>query len=241
MTNSSPERPKSTFLQKKFKFMIFGIVMASLVFTVLLAFSIFGKYFSFAYFAYQGTMNLVLIYGYRVIYQRFCRYHETILTTQAKTLREIEKQNIKKTNNEIFLLFMYIWLMLFTQFAYLLTVGVDDFLENNRVMDIITDGMTSLIMITYSLMYLGISSSVKRAFRAQAKQRKNTDLMYKERMNKDGRTTHSSSINQDSFQFNDTQMGLTSLMAHTSLFIDSQGNEEYQEELETKAMLFRKT
>ena len=111
--------------------------------------------------------------------------------------------------------------MLFTQFAYLLTVGVDDFLENNRVMDIITDGMTSLIMITYSLMYLGISNSVKRAFRAQVKQRKNTDLIYKERMNKDGRMTHSSSINHDSFQFNDTQMALTSLMAHTSLFIDS--------------------
>ena len=51
-------------------------------------------------------------------------------------------------------------------------------------MDIITDGMTSLIMITYSLMYLGISNSVKRAFRAQVKQRKNSDILYKERMNK---------------------------------------------------------
>ena len=94
--------------------MIFGIVMASLVYTVLLIFSIFGKYFSLTYFAYQGTMNLVLIYGYCVIYYRFCRYHETILTTQAKILRQNEKENIKKTNNEIFRFFLYIWLMLST-------------------------------------------------------------------------------------------------------------------------------
>jgi hypothetical protein len=30
-------------------------------------------------------------------------------------------------------------------------------------------------------------------------------------------------------------------MAHTSLFIDSLGNEEYQEELDKKVMLFRKS
>ena len=64
--------------------------------------------------------------------------------------------------------------MLSTQFAYLLTMGLDDLLEKYWVMDIITDGMTSLTMITYSLMYLGISSSVKRAFRAEIKQRKNS-------------------------------------------------------------------
>jgi len=88
-------------------------------------------------------------------------------------------------------------------------------------MDIITDGMTSLIMITYSLMYLGISNSVKRAFRAQVKQRKNSDILYNERMNKEGRRTHSSSINHESFQMNDSQRLITSLMDHTSLFIDS--------------------
>ena len=64
--------------------------------------------------------------------------------------------------------------MLSTQFAYLLTMGVDDLLEKNWVMDIITDGMTSLTMITYSLMYLGISNSVKRAYRAEIKHRKNS-------------------------------------------------------------------
>lgn len=64
--------------------------------------------------------------------------------------------------------------MLSTQFAYLLTMGVDDLLEKNWVMDIITDGMTSLTMITYCLMYMGISNSVKRAYRAEIKQRKNS-------------------------------------------------------------------
>jgi hypothetical protein len=141
------------------------------------------KYFCLAFFAYQGTMNVVLIYGFRVIYQRFCRYHDNILTIYAKTLTQKEKQTIKKTNQEILRFFLFIWLMLSTQFVYQLVIGVDEFLEHNKVMSIITDAMTSLIMITYSLMYLGISNSVKRAFRARAKQRKNSEMLYKEKLN----------------------------------------------------------
>ncbi len=144
-------------------------------------------------------MNLVLIYGYWVIYQRFFTYHENILMTQAKTLTQKEKRTIKTTNQEIFRFFVCIWLMLSTQFVYQLTIGLDDFLENNTVMNIITDAMTSLIMITYSLMYLGISNSVKRAFRAQVKQRKNSDMLYKEKLSKEWMRTQSSSINHESF------------------------------------------
>jgi hypothetical protein len=90
-----------------------------------------GKQFSLAFFAYQGTMNLVLIYGYRVIYQRFCRYHHNILTIYAKTLTQKEKQTIKKTNQEILRFFLFIWLMLSTQFVYQLVIGIDDFLDHN--------------------------------------------------------------------------------------------------------------
>ncbi len=51
-------------------------------------------------------------------------------------------------------------------------MGIDDFLTNDQNIEIATDIMSTVIMITYSLMYIGISSSVKRAFTAQAKQRK---------------------------------------------------------------------
>ena len=195
--------------------------MASIVYMVLQIFSIVGKYYSFAFFAYQGAMNLVMIYGYREIYQRFYRYRESILRTQAKTLTQNEQLIIKKNNHEIFRFFIYIWLMLSSQFVYQLTVGIDDFLENNRVMNIITDSMTSLIMITYSLMYLGISNSVKRAFRAQVKLRKNSEMVYKEKLKNEWRKTQNSSINHESFEMSSSQKEIKSLMAHTSLFIDS--------------------
>jgi predicted membrane channel-forming protein YqfA (hemolysin III family) len=62
--------------------------------------------------------------------------------------------------------------MLASQTIYLVVVGVNDYLFPNMAWSIATYVVAAFIMFTYSLMYFGISNSVKRAFKAQSKQRK---------------------------------------------------------------------
>ena len=62
--------------------------------------------------------------------------------------------------------------MLGTQAVYLCIVGIDDYLSPNKAWGIAAYSMAAFLMFTYSLMYFGISYSVKRAFMAESKQRK---------------------------------------------------------------------
>ena len=62
---------------------------------------------------------------------------------------------------------------------YLGVVAVDDYLATNNDWGTTTYIMAAFIMFTYSLMYLGISNSVNRAFKAETKSRRLSDLIKK--------------------------------------------------------------
>jgi predicted membrane channel-forming protein YqfA (hemolysin III family) len=50
-------------------------------------------------------------------------------------------------------------------------VGIDDYLTPNKAWGIAAYVMAAFMMFAYSLMYFGISNSVKKAFNAQSKQK----------------------------------------------------------------------
>ena len=105
------------------------------------------------------------------MYLKFYSYHANILAKYDKIFSEQEKAQINHTTSEVRGFFLYIQQMLVIQSIYLLAqVGKVTF-KGQQWMERVFDIVNSILMISYILMYIGVSQSINRAFKAQYRKR----------------------------------------------------------------------
>ena len=113
---------------------------------------------------------------------KFYSYHANILAKYNRIFSEQEKAQINHTTSEMKIFFLYIQQMLVIQSIYLLAqVGKASF-KGQLWMERLFDIVNSTVMVSYILMYIGVSQSINRAFKAQYRKRIRT--MSKQTMKK---------------------------------------------------------
>jgi hypothetical protein len=148
------------------------LVINALVFTLwlILKWPSFDLYF----FIVQGSTNLVLTIMYIVTFRQFCKYHAEILSKYDKVFSEMDKAQINNTTREVKTFFFNIQQMLIIQSTYLIAQVMKVNYPGEIWMERIFDIVNSTLMISYILMYVGISQSINRAFKAQYRKRLRT-------------------------------------------------------------------
>ena len=127
-------------------------------------------YFDVAYFLYQGVLvNPYLLFRYALVYRAFRAYHLAILAKYQGIFSEEESATIKKTTSEVRTVFIYICQMLALQSLYLTAICIELAAHNAIWSERFFDTVNISLMVSYILMYIGFSNSIKRAFKAQLK------------------------------------------------------------------------
>lgn len=129
--------------------------------------------FDLAYLIYQGILvNPMLIAGYLVVLTRFRAYHANILSRFNAVMNEQEKAAIHKTTRDVQTFFLYIIQMLFWQSMYLVVMEIKYLCGAEIWAQRLFDIVNTILMISYILMYVGFSHSIRKTFDAQQKQHK---------------------------------------------------------------------
>ena len=102
---------------------------------------------------------------------KFYSYHANILAKFDKIFSVQEKAQINHTTSEVKKFFLYIQQMLVIQSIYLLAQVGKVTYKNQQWMERLFDIVNSILMISYILMYIGVSQSINRAFKAQYRKR----------------------------------------------------------------------
>lgn len=156
----------------KFKLFFILLLVNALVFTIWLILK--WSAFDWCFFIVQGAIiNVTLLIMYRAVYAQFFNYHADILDKYSNIFSDYEKQNINNTTQEVYTFFMYICQMLVIQSVYLFAQAVKNVTKSN-VIETMFDIINTALMISYILMYIGVSQSINRAFKAQYRKRLRT-------------------------------------------------------------------
>ena len=105
------------------------------------------------------------------MYLKFFSYHYNILEKYDRIFSEQEKAQINQTTSEVKGFFLYIQQMLIIQSVYLLALLGKAKFKGQPWMERLFDIVNSILMISYILMYIGVSQSINRAFKAQYRKR----------------------------------------------------------------------
>jgi hypothetical protein len=94
------------------------------------------------------------------VYTRFKGYHEGILYKYRLIFQEKERQEINKSTKEVRKFFIYICQMLVMQIIYQGSLVVQREFASELWVLTLADVINTLLMISYILMYIGLSLSI---------------------------------------------------------------------------------
>ena len=105
------------------------------------------------------------------VYTRFKAYHEGILFKYRLIFQEKERQEINRATKEVRTFFIYICQMLIMQIIYQGSLVIQREYASELWVLTLADVINTLLMISYILMYIGLSLSIQKAFSAEQKNR----------------------------------------------------------------------
>lgn len=109
------------------------------------------------------------MYAYYRIYLRFLDYHEELLEEFKDIYTPRDVRLVRHANSEVRTFFAMIICMLLVQTVYLGTLAIET-LTVHRVSDRLHAVMTVVLNVAYIVLYVGISQSADKSFRAAHKQ-----------------------------------------------------------------------
>ena len=122
------------------------------------------------FFLIQGlTINMGLLLMYYKVYLNFKSYHQNILEKYKCVFQERDIQEINRSTREVRNFFIYIGQMLIVQMIYQGSLVMQKHLGKTLWILTFADVINTLLMISYILMYIGISLSIQKAFKAEQK------------------------------------------------------------------------
>lgn len=116
----------------------------------------------------QGfIINLGLFLMYLNVFTRFKAYHESILYKYRLILQEKERQKIDSSTKEVRTFFIYICQMLIVQIIYQGSNVMQREYASELWVYTLADVILIVLMVSHILMYIGLSFSIKKAFKAE--------------------------------------------------------------------------
>lgn len=126
--------------------------------------SLLKYFFNFCYLICYGLIiDILFIFAYINIYRKLKDYHEKALNQLSSD--EDRKYKIKYSTREIFRFFCYICFMLLMQSSFLLNKVLTFYSKEKRLEAV----LIIFMQVSHVLMDVGVSLSIKRAYRAQVK------------------------------------------------------------------------
>ena len=132
------------------------------------------KYFEWLMALAQGSINIGLSLKYELVLTKIINYHQKMLDRFEKLYEETEKTEIKSSTYEARTFFTYIQQQLLIQTIYLFALSFKSHFKQVLWFETVFDIINTLLLISYIWMYIGITASITRAYKAHCKQQQKT-------------------------------------------------------------------